>query len=62
MVQYKVLQGVPTLTEWHKGAELLINLFLKIEELQLGTRAYPVHQENIESKLANVGLSNMSII
>lgn len=57
MVQYKVLQDVPTLVGLNEGAELLITLFLKMQELQIGGRTYPVHQKNIESKMVNTGLS-----
>lgn len=57
LVQYKVLSGVPTLTGLNEGADLLIGLFLKIKELKIGERSYPVLQKNIESKTANIGLS-----
>lgn len=58
LVQYKVLDTVPTLVGLNQGADLLINLFLKIKELDIDGRNYPVFQKNIESKMINTGLSN----
>lgn len=58
LVQYKVLQGVPTLVGLNEGAELLIGLFLKIKELEIGGERFPVLQKNIESSLINIGLSD----
>lgn len=57
MVQYKVLESVPTLVGLNEGADLLIGLFLNIKELQIGERTYPVYQKNIESKTVPIGLS-----
>jgi len=58
LVQYKVLDGVPTLVGLNEGADLLISLFLNIKELQIGDACYKVYQKNIESKTINIGLSN----
>ena len=58
LVQYKVLDTVPTLVGLNEGAELLIGLFLNIRVLEIGERSYPVYQKNIESKMINIGLSN----
>lgn len=58
LVQYKVLDGVPTLVGLQEGADLLIGLFLKIKELEIGGRTYPVFQKNIESKMVNICLSD----
>lgn len=58
LVQYKVLDGVPTLVGFNEGADLLINLFLNIKELRIDTRVFPVLQKNIESKQVNIGLSD----
>lgn len=57
LVQYKVLDSVPTLVGLNEGAELLVRLFLNIKELQIGQRTYPVYQKNIESKTVAIGLS-----
>ena len=58
LVQYKVLDGVPTLVGLKEGADLLIQLFLKIKELQIEERTYPVFQKNIESKIINIRLTD----
>ena len=58
LVQYKVLQGVPTLVGLNEGAELLIGLFLKIKMLEIGDQSFPVLQKNIESSVINIGLSD----
>lgn len=57
LIQYKVLTGVPTLVGINEGADLLIELFLKIKELKIEDRSYPVLQKNIESKWVNIGLA-----
>lgn len=57
LVQYKVLNGIPTLVGLQEGAELLINLFLKMQELEINGRRYPVTQKNIESTSVQIGLS-----
>jgi hypothetical protein len=49
-VQYKVVDQVPTLVGIEEGAELLSDLFLKIRELKIQNKVYPVHQKNIEAK------------
>ena len=56
-MQYKVLDGVPTLVGLNEGAELLIGLFLNIKTLEIDNQTFPVMQKNIESKIINIGLS-----
>lgn len=58
LVQYKVIHGIPTLVGLNEGADLLINLFLKIKELIIDKQSYPVMQKNIESKIIKVGLTD----
>jgi len=57
LVQYKVLDTVPTLVGFNEGADLLIGLFLKIKELRVGGQTYPVLQKNIESKTVSIGIA-----
>jgi hypothetical protein len=59
-VQYKVIGRMPYLVGIKKGAGLLGELFLKIKELDIGGRKYPVHQKNIEGKNSEVGISEKS--
>ena len=56
-VQYKVIDRTPTLVGISKGAQLLRELFLKIKELHIGRRTYPVHQKNIEGSAPDIGIS-----
>lgn len=56
VVQYKVLDKVPTLVGLNEGAELLVKLFLKVQELDIEGKVYPVRQKNIESRQVPVGV------
>lgn len=57
-VQYKVLNGVPTLVGIKEGARLLPELFLDIKELNINGRLFPVRQKNIEAHQVEAGLSS----
>lgn len=57
MIQYKVLDNIPTLIGIEQGAELLPQLFLKINELNIGGLSYPIHTKNIEVCHEDVGFS-----
>ena len=58
LVQYKVLGGgVPTLVGLGEGAGLLVALFLRMRELDIGGRRYPVQAKHIEHRQAPVGAS-----
>lgn len=54
-VQYKVIEGTPTLVGIADGAGLLTELFLKIRELNIDGKLYPVHQKNIEARQVEPG-------
>jgi len=54
-VQYKVIQSTPTLVGIADGAGLLTELFLKIRELNIDGKIYPVHQKNIEAQQVDPG-------
>ena len=56
LVQYKVLDGVPTLVGLGEGAALLVQLFLHIRELNLDGRCYPVLAKHIHHAPAAIGL------
>lgn len=55
LVQYKVLQGVPTLIALEEGADLLSKLFLKIKELELDGQKYAINNKNIENVNKDTG-------
>jgi len=57
LVQYKVVNKVPMLVGVGEGAPLLVELFLQIRELELEGQAIPVHQKNIRSAKATIGVS-----
>lgn len=56
LVQYKVTGQIPMLYGLNEGAELLTSLFLKVQELSLEGRTYPVLGKNIHHKRWNIGL------
>jgi len=56
-VQYKVLNGVPTLIGIGEGASLLPQLFLKIKEIHLDGITYPISSKNIQHNQQEIGFS-----
>ena len=62
LVQYKVVENVPTLSGFAEGASLLTQLFLKIKEIKIGAETIPVFSKNISQKnhelSVNKGLYN----
>lgn len=56
-MQYKVLGRVPTLVGLGEGAELLVQLFLKIRELDIDGYRYDVQAKHIRHQQAPVGMS-----
>lgn len=57
LIQYKVIDKVPMLIGIEEGAELLPQLFLKIKELDIDGKTYPVNAKNIETGQETVGFS-----
>ena len=57
LIQYKVINKIPTLVALNEGAELLSSLFLKIDHIRLDNRNYPLSSKNIEQRKVPVGLS-----
>lgn len=55
LVQYKVIDGIPYLVGIGEGGKLLIQLFLKIKELNIGGEIYPVLSKNIENRIIDIG-------
>lgn len=58
LVQYKVLQQVPVLMGIQEGADLLRDLFLKIDNLVINEVTYPVYAKNIDFRMVEVGIHN----
>jgi len=57
LVQYKVIDKIPMLVGIDEGAELLTQLFIKIEEIDVDGKMIPVNTKNIEVKKEKVGYS-----
>lgn len=51
MVQYKVIENVPTLVGLAEGAELLVSLFLKINELQIEHKVYAISAKQMKTEV-----------
>jgi hypothetical protein len=57
LVQYKVLDGTPALIGVNEGAELLLELFLRIDELDIDGTRYPLHHKGLRCEEAEAGYS-----
>ncbi len=58
LVQYKVIRGVANLIGINEGAELLADLFLKVKDLDIDGKVYPVLSKQIEHKQVEAGSTN----
>lgn len=58
LVQYKVLNRVPTLVGLGEAAGLLIELFLKIKSIEIDGYSYTVLSKNINHQNVAIGLSD----
>lgn len=58
LVQYKVLKQVPTLIGLAEGAKLMTELFLKVSELQLRGKTFPVMSKHIKSENCQLGVAD----
>lgn len=50
LVQYKVIQNVPTLLGINEGATLLLDLFMQIKAIDIDGRNFPLLTKNLECK------------
>ena len=57
LVQYKVIHKVPMLVGINEGAELLTNLFLKINHLDINGKQYLINTKNISQEQLPAGFS-----
>lgn len=58
LVQYKILNGIPSLVAVEEGAELLTRLFLKITQLQIDGYVHEVNAKNIASGHEMIGYTD----
>ncbi len=61
LVQYKIVKGIPMLIGLSEGAELLIELFLRINELDLNDKKIRIYSKNIKNEVYTPGLSDSLI-
>ncbi len=54
LVQYKVVNRIPHIIGIQDGANLLIDLFLKMDHLIINNKMYPVSSKNIENSILEV--------
>lgn len=57
LVQYKVIDKIPTLVALNEGAEILSSLFLKMDQIRLDERTYSISSKNIEQRKIPAGIS-----
>lgn len=57
LVQYKIIDTIPQLIGIAEGAELLIELFLKIKQLDLNDKIFIIYSKNITNKIEDIGLT-----
>ena len=58
LVQYKVIQRVPTLVGMGEAAGLLVELFLKMKTLDIDGHTYAIQSKHISHQQATIGLSD----
>ncbi|MFD2037560.1 CRISPR-associated endonuclease Cas6 [Belliella marina] len=56
LVQYKVIDQVPVLVGFQEGADLLTSLFLKIKELNIEGKSFPIFSKNISHEQVEIGV------
>ena len=54
LVQYKVIDAIPMLVGFREGADLLAELFLKINELNINGIKYPILSKHIDYRQVNL--------
>lgn len=57
LVQYKVIDGVPALVGLGEGARLLVDLFLRVRELDIDGTIYPLHHKDLRCEETEAGYS-----
>lgn len=57
LVQYKVVDNIPTLVGFGEGARLLTELFLEMQELIIDDHTFPIRHKNISAHNALIGLN-----
>jgi hypothetical protein len=58
LVQYKVLRNAPAIIGMGKGAKLLLEMFLNLEELIIDDKIHPLTNKNLRSNEVDIGVSS----
>lgn len=58
-IQYKVINKIPYLIGVDEGADLLTQLFLKIKEIDIDGKTYPIQSKNISQRQIEIGFSDV---
>lgn len=58
LVQYKVIREVPTLLGIGEGAQLLIDLFLQLHQLEIDGQVYPLDHKDLQCREVEAGYSD----
>ena len=57
-IQYKVVHGEPMLVGIGEGGKLLIERFLRINEIDIDGLVFPIHQKNLKNEECIIGVKN----
>ncbi len=57
-IQYKVVDGNPMLIGLGDGAQLLVERFLQVKEIEIDNLVFPLHQKNLKSEEVPVRMTN----
>lgn len=57
-VQYKIIDRVPTLIAWGDGGDLLVELFMKINQLTIDNQTYHIYTKNITRQSYLIGVDD----
>ena len=60
-VQYKVIQGVPTVIGLNEGADVLVEIFNEYDTLHLGDTFYKIMEKRVTYQKMNVGITDSAV-
>ncbi|WNJ18154.1 CRISPR-associated endonuclease Cas6 [Pontibacter sp. G13] len=62
LIQYKVIGGVPQVIGLEAGSQLLIQLYTKIDKIQIEDRIIPVRTKELTCKTVEAGIADQAFI
>lgn len=57
-IQYKVVDGQPMLVGLGEGAQLLVDRFLRVKEIEMDNQVFPLQQKNLKSEEVPLRMMN----